>query len=67
MKTWTLVWFLVFPPEGPNKDVTWESGREINMTYSACVAEVAEKEAKYYGYMSDKSVVGYEVYCREQK
>lgn len=67
MKTWTLVWFLVFPPAGVNKDVTWEYFHEKDVTYKSCIAQVAEKVAQYDQELLDGNILGYEAYCKDQR
>lgn len=66
MKTWTLVWFLIFPPEGPNKDVTWEATRIPNLTSEQCFAQLAEKDQEYKNLTMSGDVLGHEIYCRNE-
>ena len=67
MKTWTLVWFLVFPPEGPNQDVTWEAAKLTNLTRTECFEQLADKDQEYRDLINSGDAVGHEVYCRNEK
>lgn len=66
MKIWTLVWFLVLPP---NDDgfTEWEYGQNTNITFSECAEQLAENDSDYRIMMQDNEILGYEIYCRETK
>jgi len=64
MKTWTLVWFLIFPPAGVNKDVTWEFFSEADLTHTQCFESLAEKEAEFSQQALDGNIKGFEIYCK---
>ena len=66
MKTWILVWFLVYTPAGPNKDVIWESSRETNLTMTQCFELLTEKDVELRQQTLDGNIVGHELYCREE-
>ena len=66
MKTWTLVWFLVFPPTDDGKN-TWEYSREINLTMEQCFAKLADKDDQYNTDALDGKIVGHEIYCKDER
>ncbi len=67
MKTWTLVWFLIFPPAGVNKDVSWEFFSETNLTQEQCFEGLAEKEAEFSQQALDGNIKGFEIYCKGEE
>jgi len=67
MKTWILVWFLVYAPEGPNKDVTWESVSEADLTMQQCFKLLTMKEAELRQQMLDGKIIGHQLYCKEEE
>lgn len=67
MKTWVLVWFLIFPPTGPNKDVTWVYNHQGNMTEQECYDLLEEKDTMLKHKALAGDIVGHEVHCKELK
>lgn len=67
MKTWILVWLLIYPPAGPNKDVTWEYSREINLTQQECIDLLVEKDIVLKQETLAGNLIGHELYCKEEK
>lgn len=64
MKTWTLIWLLVYPPSDDGL-LGWHSSREHNLTQTECHALLDEKEAEWVGQLAAGEIVGYEIYCKE--
>lgn len=64
MKTWILVWFIMYPPAGPNQDVTWIEFQESNLTRVECFNLLVDKVNELD---ADEDVVGHEIYCKEKK
>lgn len=62
---WILVWMVVFPPAGPNKDITWESHSQPDMTYAQCFDLLAEKDQEFRMRADKGEVLGHEIYCRD--
>lgn len=65
MKTWILIWFLVFPPAGPNQDVTWETKQEGGLTMTECFDFMVEKDILFKQLKEDGKVIGINLYCKE--
>ena len=65
MKTWALIWYLVFPPAGPNQDVTWEAGIQGDLTESVCRSTQVEEELNYEHKLANGDIVGFEIYCKD--
>jgi hypothetical protein len=66
MKTWTLVWFLVFPPNDDGL-TTWEYSKTTDLTQSECFAELAELDMQYRLMAMEGLVSGHEIYCKEEE
>lgn len=62
MKTWTLVWFLVFPPNDAGM-ARWEMHSQPDMTYSACVKLLAQKDAEYREDAELGEIMGHTIHC----
>lgn len=67
MKTWTLVWFLVFPPEGPNQDITWESIHENDLTQQQCLDRKEKNKRNFEHKLANGELVGFEIYCKDNR
>ncbi len=67
MKTWILVWFLVFPPAGPNQDITWQTFQDGGLTMSACFELMGEKDVEFKQLKEDGKVIGVQLYCKEDE
>jgi hypothetical protein len=67
MKTWTLVWFLVFPPQAGDTEVTWNLLQQSDLTNSQCFELLVEKDVELRTLTEDRKLAGYEVYCKEDK
>ncbi len=67
MKTWILIWFLVYPPAGPNQDVTWETVQHGGLTMQDCFEQMAEKDVQFKLLHEDGKVIGIQLYCKEDK
>jgi len=66
MKTWVLVWILVFPPEGVNKPTTWEFKSTQGMTMEQCFSELAEMDQNFKMLAQEGEILGHEIYCRDK-
>jgi hypothetical protein len=64
MKTWTLVWFLVFPPNDSG-DTVWESSRTTDLTRAQCIEQLVEKDQELKNQTLDGNIIGHELYCKE--
>lgn len=62
MKTWTLVWFLVFPPNDSGQ-TTWELHKHENITRQECFHLLAEYDAEFKERALDGDIRGHEIYC----
>ena len=62
MKTWTLVWFLVFPPNDAGQ-TEWSLNTEKNLTRQECFHLLAEKDAQFKEDAMDGKIRGHEIYC----
>ena len=67
MKTWTLVWFLIFPQTEVNKDVTWEFFSESELTQTQCFDAWVEKEAEFSQQVLEKNILGFQIYCKGEE
>lgn len=63
MKTWTLVWFLVFPPNDAGQ-TTWELHTQGDLTRQQCFHLLAEKDADFKEDAMDGEIMGHEIYCK---
>ena len=63
MKTWTLVWFLVFPANDSGK-VEWELHKAENITRQECFVQLAAKDAEFKEQAMDGIIAGHEIYCK---
>lgn len=66
MKTWVMVWFLVYPANDDGS-VHWESGVTKSMTESECYHEVVEKDLQYTLLLEEKSLTGFTLYCKDRR
>lgn len=67
MKTWTLVWFLIFPPEGSNPNFTWEATQINKLTMEECFSQLAEKDNTFRERTLTGEIAGSELYCKDQR
>jgi len=65
MKTWMLVWFLVYPPSEGGTGVTWEYSQEVNLTRQKCFELLVDKDIELTQHTIDGKLVGHQVYCKE--
>jgi hypothetical protein len=63
MKTWTLVWFLVFPPNDSGQ-VEWELHTAEMNSRQACFVQLAAKDAEFREAAMDGKIAGHEIYCK---
>ena len=66
MKTWTLVWFLISPPNDAGQ-VEWEAGQLTDLPQAQCEAELAEDDLQYLLLAKEGVLVGHEIYCKESE
>lgn len=63
MKIWTLVWFLVFPPETDSTEVRWEEAKTHNLTSEVCFEMLVDKDLEFKLEMETGEIIGYDLYC----
>ena len=63
MKTWTLVWFLVFPPNDAGQ-TTWELHSATDITEQTCYEWMAAKDEEFRMDVLDGKIIGHEIYCK---
>lgn len=63
MKTWTLVWFLVFPPNDSGQ-VEWELHTAEAATQGQCFEWLAAKDAEFREDALEGEIAGHEIYCK---
>lgn len=63
MKTWTLVWFLVFPPNDAGQ-VEWELHTAEFEARSECFVQLAAKDEEFREQAMDGVIAGHEIYCK---
>jgi len=47
MEIWTLVWFLVFPPEPGSSEVRWEELKTPDLTSDVCFERLVDKDLEF--------------------
>ena len=65
MKTWTLVWFLIFPPNDAG-EAKFEMHSIANLSSQQCFEMLAEKDNQFLEEAHDGKLAGHEIYCREE-
>ena len=62
MQTWTLVWFLLFPPTDEGA-VPFETGAQQNLTEEECNHALAEADLQYHLMKKEELITGYVLTC----
>lgn len=66
MKTWTLVWFLVFPPNDSGQ-VEWELHTADTSGETECNLQLAAKDKELEQQVLQNELSGYNIYCNAPK
>lgn len=65
MKTWTLVWMLIFPADDAGM-YGFEYHKQADLTYSRCVELLAKKDQQFKDDVVDGKIAGHQIFCREE-
>lgn len=66
MKTWTLVWLLIFPPNDSGQ-ANFEEHRVQLDTFSECVEQLAERDEQFRNDTAEGKLWGHTIYCRDNR